>query len=454
MNLGTIIQRQHTFFNGGHTKNLQGRKEILRRLYKSIAVYEKDIEEALKKDLNKAYMESYMTEISVVMAEIKTLIKNLDKWSKVKSKLTPLSHMPGKSTVYREPFGTVLVLAPWNYPFQLAMMPVVGAVAGGNTVVVKMSRNSKNTNRIVKKIIDEVFDEEYVYCISEGITHEEILSQRYDMIFFTGSPTVGKKVMAAASKHLTPVVLELGGKSPCIVEKSGNLDIAAKRIAWGKFLNAGQTCVAPDYVLVDEAVKDKFLDKLKSEIELMYKDALNNEDYVHIINEKHFDRLTKYIDESHCLWGGKYDRKALCIAPTVLENTHWNDDIMQEEIFGPILPIISYDDIYKLKEKLKQKEKPLALYIFSSDKNITEELLNDLSFGGSCVNDVVMHVANDKLPFGGVGNSGMGSYHGKYSFETFTRPKAVFKGKNYLDIPLRYPPYTEKKFNFIKKILK
>lgn len=458
MTIKRINKIQRKFFNADLTKDISFRVRMLSKLEDEIVKREDDILSALKKDLNKSETEAYLTEISIVLDEIKMYKKKLAKWNKRKVKISPISHWPSSSYIYREPYGNVLVLAPWNYPFQLAVLPLAGAIAGGNTVVLKPSRNSKHTSEIIRKIVRNIFDEEYVYCVDEEISNEEILKGSYDLIFFTGSPNAAKDIMKAASKKLTPVVLELGGKSPCIVDSSADLEVAARRLAWGKYLNAGQTCVAPDYLLIDNRVKDKFLELLKKYIKAMYdENPVLNKDYVHIINENRFNKLSQLIDEcsinGKSIWGGMRYKEELCIEPTIINGVDWDDEIMQEEIFGPILPVIGYDNLSKEIQKIKSRPRPLALYIFSRDKKVIKNVINGVSFGGGCVNDVVMHVANGKLPFGGVGNSGMGVYHGKHTFETFTRPKAVEYGKNYLDVPLRYPPYTEKKLNLIRKIL-
>lgn len=458
MTIKRINKIQRKFFNADLTKDISFRVRMLSKLEDEIVKNEEDILYALKKDLNKSETEAYLTEISIVLDEIKLYKKKLAKWNKRKVKVSPISHWPSSSYIYREPYGNVLVLAPWNYPFQLAVLPLAGAIAGGNTAILKPSRNSKNTSVIIRKIVRNIFDEEYVYCVDEEISNEEILKGSYDLIFFTGSPKAAKDIMKAASKKLTPVVLELGGKSPCVVEKSADLEVAARRLAWGKYLNAGQTCVAPDYLLIDNSVKDKFLELLKKYIKAMYdENPVLNKDYVHIINENRFNKLSQLIDEcsikGKSIWGGMRYKEELCIEPTIINGVNWDDEIMQEEIFGPILPVIGYDNLSKEIQKIKSRSRPLAFYIFSRDKKVIKNVINGVSFGGGCVNDVVMHVANGKLPFGGVGNSGMGVYHGKHTFETFTRPKAVEYGKNYLDVPLRYPPYTEKKLNLIRKIL-
>lgn len=457
MDILDIQKQQRAYFNSNETKSLDFRLIMLKKLYEEIIRREEDIFTALKADLNKSKTESYLTEVSIVLDEIKMMIKNLNKWSKRKRVKTPFAHMPSSSFVYREPFGITLILAPWNYPFQLAMMPLVGAIAGGNTVIIKPSRNSKHTNKIIFEIVSSIFDENYVACVDISTSNEEILNGRYDLIFFTGSPNGAKEIMNFASENLTPIILELGGKSPCIVHKTADLDLAAKRLCWGKFLNSGQTCVAPDYLLIDESIKKIFIDKLRKEIEDMYNYPLQNEEFVHIVNDKHFNELVEQIEscrEKKEIIGGKYNRYNLCIEPTIVVDASWDDPIMESEIFGPVLPIIGYSDLDEEIKNIKDREKPLALYIFSNNKKVVKKVIDEVSFGGGCVNDVVMHVANNSLPFGGVGYSGMGSYHGKYTFETFTRKKGIEVGSRFIDIPLRYPPYTLRKNKWIRRIMK
>lgn len=448
-----IVEAQRDFWNTGKTKSIAFRKDMLKRLRSAILKNEQAIYQALYQDLHKSETESYLTEVQIVLQEIDCAIKHVHNWQKPKRVGTPLSHFPSSSYIYREPFGNVLILSPWNYPFQLALAPLVGAIAGGNCVVIKASKSSPHVSLLIEKMMEEVFPRNYICCISDEYSYEDILEQKYDLIFFTGSERVGKIVMEAASHHVTPVVLELGGKSPCIVDKSADVALAARRLSWGKYLNAGQTCVAPDYVLIEQSIKEQFLSELAKQIEVMYGDALRNEQYTHIISKHHFDRLTALIEAEDKKLGGAYDSDTLCIAPTVFTNASFADAVMQEEIFGPILPVISYTNLEDVVANLKNRPRPLAFYLFCNDVQRTESLIEQLSFGGGCINDVIMHLANHHLPFGGVGSSGMGNYHGKFSFDTFTRPKSVLKGKSILDIPLRYPPYTKKKLDLVKKIL-
>ncbi|WP_077534678.1 aldehyde dehydrogenase [Massiliimalia massiliensis] len=449
-----LMDRQNTFFRENRTKPEKFRREALSRLLRAVEERENEIYAALFEDLHKSEYEAYLTEIQMVKQEIKTSLKHLHRWMKPKRVGTPITHFPSSSRIYREPFGSVLILSPWNYPFQLCMVPLVGAIAGGNCAVVKPSRSSPHVAEVIHKIISEAFSEEYIACVSESISYDELLGQRYDLIFFTGSERVGKIVMEAASRHVTPVVLELGGKSPCIVDRTAPLDLAAKRIAWGKFLNAGQTCVAPDYVLVDRTVEKAFLEKLKEQIKALYGEALENPDYPKIINQHHFKRLSDYIDTCTDCWGGKTNPNSRQIEPTIFFRASFDDPIMQEEIFGPILPVIAYRDRNEMIDTVKRRPKPLALYLFSTDKLFTEQVMSEISFGGGCINDTVMHLANHHLPFGGVGGSGMGGYHGGYSFETFTHAKGILVGKPYLDLPFRYPPYREDQLRWVKRLTK
>lgn len=449
-----ILEKQREFFRSNQTKNVEFRKEALRRLLASILKNEPLIYEALKQDLGKSEMESYMTEVQMVTGEIKNALRHLSKWQRPKRVATPISHFPASSYIYREPYGVVLVLSPWNYPFQLAMAPLVGAVAAGNCVMMKASRSSKEVSAIMKKIVEEAFDERHVFCMEADTDYNEILDQKYDFIFFTGSERVGKKVMSAASRYVTPVVLELGGKSPCIVEKSADIRLAAKRLAWGKYLNAGQTCVAPDYVVIDETIKDEFIHQLKFFINEMYGDALTNPDYPKIINDHHYERLMHLIVEEKDKIGGRGDEAVRKIEPTVFLESGFQDEIMKEEIFGPILPIITYKKLKDVLDIIKRRPHPLAFYMFSNNKKLVEKVLNYCEFGGGCINDVVMHLANHHLPFGGLESSGMGSYHGIQSFRTFSHAKSVLKNKVYMDIDLRYPPYTKRKLDLVRKLTK
>ncbi len=454
MNVNKIVENQRRYFNSNRTKDLSFRKAMLKKLLQAIKENEAEIYESLKLDLNKSVMESYLTEFQMVIAEINLALTSLDEWAKPRRKPTPVFLLPASSYTVKEPYGVVLVLSPWNYPFQLALSPLVGAIAAGNCVLLKTSKSSEHTSAIISKIINQTFKPYYVHALPAACDYDELLSQKYDYIFFTGSERVGKLVMRAASEYLTPVSLELGGKSPCIVDKHVDLKLAAKRIIWGKTLNAGQTCVAPDYVLVDEAVKKPLIREMITQISLLWNSPLENEDYPKIINSFHFQRLLGLIEREPEKLGGNSNSSMLKIEPTLFTNTSFSSEIMKEEIFGPIIPILSYSDIDAAIKELKSRPKPLACYIFSEDTEFSDKLLNELSFGGGCINDVIMHLANDHLPFGGVGSSGMGNYHGSYSFSTFSHEKGYLKNNLTVDFPFRYPPYKKTNLNFIKTILR
>lgn len=429
--------------NGG--LSVQRRKESLTKLKRSIQAKESQINQALKEDLGKSTFETYATEIGFILDEIGHTLKNLEDWAAPKKVKTPLTLFPGTSTVYPEPYGVVLIISPWNYPFQLCLSPLLGAIAAGNRVVIKPSEFAPHTSSIIKLIIEEVFNRDEVYLVEGGIDETQILlKQKFDYIFFTGSTMVGKIIMKAASEHLTPVTLELGGKSPCLIEESANLDMAAKRCAWGKFLNAGQTCVAPDYVLIPRKMQEQFIKSLKNYIDQFYGDVKSSLDYPRIINQKHFDRLTSLVVPEKIAIGGDFNRDEKYISPTVLRNVTWEDKVMEDEIFGPILPVIPYESLDEAIEKIMSSPKPLAFYVFSENEFQRQNIIKKVPFGGGCINDTVIHLANPNLPFGGVGTSGIGSYHGKKSFDTFSHFKSVFEQRNLVDIPLRYPPYDGK----------
>lgn len=454
MSLESIVLSQKSYFHSNVTKDVSFRKQSLEKLLSSILEHETLIYDALKKDLGKSGQESYITEVSMVTGAIKQAIASLDKWAKPARQKTPLSLFPSKSYIVKEPYGVVLILAPWNYPFQLSLMPLVGAIAAGNCAIVKTSKNSPNTSAVISDIINGTFPSGYLYAVDVGTGYDEILSYSYDYIFFTGSERVGRIVMRAASENLTPVCLELGGKSPCIIDKSADLKLAAKRIVWGKILNAGQTCVAPDYVVIPSEQKEDFLEYVQQYIKEFTQGALENENYPKIVNLHHFIRLRNLIEKESSVIGGKNDEKSFKIEPTVFPDATFESDIMKDEIFGPILPIITYVDLDDVIETIKQRAKPLACYIFGKDSAFIEKVVSELSFGGGCINDTVMQLANENLPFGGVGSSGIGNYHGKHSFDTFSHEKSILINRGFFDIPLRYPPYTEKSFKQIQGILK
>ncbi len=454
MEMKELVSLQREFFLTNVTKDIQFRKEQLTKLEHAIIQNQDKIYSALKEDLNKSEYESYLTEVSIVLNEIHYAKKNLKRWMKPHKVKTPITHFPAKSYTLLEPYGVALVLSPWNYPFQLALAPVVGAMAAGNCIVIKSSKNSAKTTAIITEIINQTFEPKYAHCVNNKHSYDEILKEKYDYIFFTGSERVGKIVMHAASEHVTPLSLELGGKSPCFVDKNADIELAAKRIIWGKLLNAGQTCVAPDYVLVDCEVKQQLVQQMVKQISGMYGKPLENENYPKIISKDHFERLQGLIERETNKIGGKGDDKTLKIEPAIFTEASFESEIMKDEIFGPIIPILSYDNIDKVIHKVKERSKPLACYIFSQDETYIQKLLKEVSFGGGCVNDTVMHLANHNLPFGGVGSSGMGNYHGEYSIHTFSHEKSVLKNKNIFDIPLRYSPYTDKNLKLIKKVMK
>lgn len=454
MEIQSIVEKQKNFYNTNKTKEIKYRIKYLKKLKESIIENENKINEALMKDLNKSPYETYMTEVGIVLNEITHVLKNIKKWSKTQKVKTSISNFKAKSFIIPESYGTVLIIAPWNYPFLLSIEPMISAIAAGNTVIIKPSEYAINTSKIIKKIINSVFESEYVEVVEGGIKEsEELLNQKFDYIFYTGSTNVGKIVMEKASKNLTPVTLELGGKSPCIIDETANIKLSAKRIVFGKILNAGQTCVAPDYVLVHEKVKDELIKYSIEYIkEFLGAEPLKNNDYPKIINEKHFYRLQELMKDEKIAYGGKVDKVTKKIEPTLIENVNLDSKIMKEEIFGPLLPIITFKELSEIK--LWIKEKPLALYLFTNNKKIENKILKEISFGGGCVNDTIMHLASTTLPFGGVAESGMGAYHGKFGFDTFTHYKGILKKSNKIDIKIRYHKYTKQKLNIIKKIMK
>lgn len=454
--LEKIINEQKIFFRTGLTNTEDFRKKTLITLKKSIDKYKEEIIYALKMDLNKSSTESYISEIASAFAEIDFSLKNLSDWMKDTREITNMEAMPAKSFTRYEPLGVTLVISPWNYPFLLAINPIVNAISSGNTVILKTSKKSSYTSKIIKKLLDESFDRAFIYCVdNEKVSHDELLSYKYDHIFFTGSQKVGKIIMKKASENLTKVTLELGGKSPCIVDESANLKFAAKRIIWGKLLNSGQTCVAPDYLLVHKDVKKELLRLMKQTILEFYGDrASENPDYPRIIDKNSFERLINLMEGQNIYTGGLYNSKTLKIEPTIIDDVDFSNKIMQEEIFGPILPVIEYNDIFKIIEKLKFMDKPLSMYIFSEDKEHIDRLTYDLSSGGVCINDTIMHLTNPNLEFGGVGESGMGGYHGKFGFMNFSNRKSIMIRSNNIDIKIKYPPYSKGQEKIIKKIFK
>ncbi|UBK68510.1 aldehyde dehydrogenase [Clostridium perfringens] len=451
------INKQREYFSTGETKDINFRIEKLKKLRDVLKSEEEKIFEALKKDLMKSSFESYVTEVAMVYDEINMHIKNIKKWSKKRKVKTPLVQFPAKSFIQLEPYGVVLIIGPFNYPFMLTMDPLIGAIAAGNTAVIKPSESAPETSKILKEILEKVFDEKYVLHINPERGKEvveELLKEKFDYIFFTGSATVGKIVMKAASQYLTPVTLELGGKSPCIIDKDCKLELAARRIVWGKLLNSGQTCVAPDYLYVHKDIEEEFIKKLEEEIKNQFgNNPLESEDYSKMVNEREFNRVLSYIDKEKLVFGGNYNRKTFQIEPTILKNVTWNDPVMEREIFGPIFPILSFENLDEVIRLVNSKDKPLALYYFSEDKNKIEKVINSTSSGGVTINDTLVHVSSSYLPFGGVGNSGMGEYHGKYSFNLFSNKKGVMNRKTFLDLKIRYAPFLNK-LTIVKKIMK
>ena len=455
VNIPELKARQNAFFEAGGTNDVGQRIDKLKQLKQLVASSEKRIAEALRRDFQKPEFETYITETSFILSELKFFIKNLKDWTKPERVKSSLLNFPSKDYIYPTPYGVCLVLAPWNYPFQLTLSPAIGAIAAGNTVVLKPSEFTPHTSAVIKEIFEKLFPEEWVSVVEGGVeTSEELLKQKWDYVFFTGSVPVGRIVAKAIAGNLTPSTLELGGKSPCIVHSSAKIELAAKRIAWGKFINAGQTCIAPDYILVDTSIKPGFVEALKNEISTLYgKDPKASPDLSRIINQKHFERLKDLMQDQKCLFGGHTDDEANYISPTLLDEPDLDSKVMQDEIFGPLLPIISYTSEDEIEKIIRHYPRPLSLYIFTEEEAFSEKIIQKYHFGGGVVNDVLVHIANKNLPFGGVGDSGYGGYHGKFSFDTFTHKKSISKRATWLDIPLRYPPYRGK-LDAAKKFLK
>ncbi len=450
-----LILTQKEYFLTGKTKSIAFRKKALLRLKDEIIKREKDIIDALYEDLKKPEFESVLTETEVVLGELNLTIKNLNAWAKPKRVFPSMLNFPSTDKIYSEPYGNTLIISPWNYPYQLALSPLIGAIAAGNTAVLKPSELAPHTSKILKNIISTVFDTEYIAVVEGDATiAQELLAQNWDYIFFTGSIAVGKIVAKAAAEHLTPTTLELGGKNPCIIDESANIKLAAKRIVWGKFLNAGQTCIAPDYILIHKSIKQQFIDVMQSEIETAFtKNPEASKDLARIINERNFNRLVSMLQNETIAIGGKTNANELYISPTVIDEPNLDSEVMKGEIFGPILPILSYENEDDINTVITTYNKPLSLYVFSTNNSFAKKMITTHSFGGGAINDTVIHFSNHRLPFGGVGHSGMGAYHGKRSFDTFSHKKAVVKKGNWLDIPLRYAPYKGK-LKLLKSMLK
>lgn len=449
-----ILAGQKNFFDSGQTRDVGFRAAQLDTLYRAIRDNQNNILNALRQDLSKSPYEGYLTEVGNVLDEIRFVRKHLAKWVRPKRVRTHLFQFPGASFVYPEPYGVALIISPWNYPFLLVIGPLIGSAAAGNCSVVKPSELAPATARIIKEIIGSKFDRNFIAVVEgDARVSSALLDESFDYIFFTGSAGIGKIVMEAAARNLTPVTLELGGKSPCIVDRDVDLSLTARRIASGKFINAGQTCIAPDYLLAHRGIKAELIDRMKACISRFYgRDPRQSPDYPRIINEKHFLRLEKLLQHGNIVAGGQADRQNLYIAPTILDKVAWDDPIMQEEIFGPILPVIDFDDLAEVIPRIKSLPEPLALYLFSNNKRHREKIVKDIPFGGGCINDTLLHFTNPHLPFGGIGSSGMGSYHGKRSFDTFSHPKSILKRYFRLEAPLRYPPYGNK-LGILKKIM-
>lgn len=453
-----VIESQRAYFASGATLPVKNRVAALKKLHTAVAKHEREIADALAADLGKSAYESYMCETGLVLAELTYMIKHTKKFAADRRVPTPMSQFASKSYIKPSPYGNVLVMSPWNYPLLLTLDPVTDAIAAGNTVIVKPSAYSPATSAVIDKIISECFAPEYVTVITGGRKENAaLLDKKFDMIFFTGSQNVGREVLRHAAEYLTPAVLELGGKSPCIVDSSAKIGLAAKRIVFGKFLNCGQTCVAPDYILCDRAVKDELVRAIAAQIKAQFgDDPLANPDYGKIINEKHFARISGLIDPAKIAAGGRTDAQTLKIEPTVLDNVTWDDAVMQEEIFGPVLPVLTYGDFGEIFGLLAPKQKPLALYIFSEDSEHIRAVTERCRYGGGCVNDTVIHLATSELGFGGVGESGMGAYHGKTGFDAFSHDKSILDKKTWIDMPMRYQPYKRGGFyeKMIRKFLK
>ncbi|BAZ30055.1 aldehyde dehydrogenase [Cylindrospermum sp. NIES-4074] len=455
LSISDVVSQQRAYFSTGETKKINFRLEKLRTIQQVIIENEQAIIQALQADLHKPELEAVTSEIILMLNEIAHTIKHLKTWAKPKKAGVPLYLFPASSRILPEPLGVVLIIGAWNYPFQLIILPLLGAIAAGNCAILKPSEIATHTSRFLSEIIPKYFEPTYIAVVEGGVeTNQKLLAEKFDHIFFTGSPSVGKIVMAAAAKHLTSVTLELGGKNPCIVDADIHLEHAAKRIIWGKFINAGQTCIAPDYLLVDKQIKDKLLSSFGKHLKQFYGDhPETSPDYARIITQKHFDRLSNFLKNGKILIGGETNQTELYIAPTLIDGVSLADPVMQEEIFGPILPIIEYNDITEAIALINSQPKPLALYFFSQNKNLQQRVLQETSSGGVCINETVLQFNVASLPFGGVGNSGIGSYHGKASFDTFSHYKSVLQNSFWLDIKLRYPPYKGK-LSLLRQIMK
>lgn len=449
-----ITRRQRAFFSSNATKDIKFRKEMLKKLRDSIIFHEEALYEAFWTDLHKSEYEAYLTEVSIVLEEINLHLKKLSSWAKPTRVRTPITLFPSQSRILKEPLGLALIVSPWNYPFQLIMAPLVGSISAGCCSVLKNSDYVPNISKVITDIITSTFNENYIAVFSGGREENDVLfNERFDLVFFTGSPNLGKVVMTAAANNLTPVILELGGQSPCIVDSDADIDIAARRITWGKFMNAGQTCISPDYLFVHEDIKDQLVERMKFYIIKYFgENAELSPDYGRIVNQKAFDRLSSYLQEGKTMCGGNVDRENLYIEPTIIADINKSDKIMQDEIFGPILPVMTFNKLTEVEHFIKDMEKPLAFYYFTKNRSNARYMLNSISSGGACINDVLVHIGNPNMPFGGVGHSGMGGYHGKFSFLAFSHQKSVVFSSTKIDLPLKYAPFKGK-LKWLKRLI-
>ena len=441
-----ILEEQRKFFLSGETLPIKFRKQMLKKLYASVVFHKEEILSALTSDLGKSDFEGFMCEVGLSLTEISYMIKNVKKFAKEKTVVTPLAQFASRSYKKPCPYGNTLIMSPWNYPFLLSIEPLANAIAAGNTAILKPSAYSPATSNVIEKILSECFEKKFVAVVTGGRQENAaLLEQKFDFVFFTGSQAVGKEVLRHTAENLTPAILELGGKSPCIIDSSAKIRLAAKRVVFGKYLNCGQTCVAPDYILCHKDIKDEFVKEVKIQIEKQYgKNPLENSDYGKIINQKHFERVSSLINAEKIVHGGKTNPQTQQIEPTVLDNVTWDDAVMQEEIFGPIMPILTYENLDQVIADLQKKQKPLALYFFSQNKKNIKAVTEKVSYGGGCINDTIIHLATSEMGFGGVGESGMGSYHGKTGFDAFSHTKSIVDKKTWMDLPMRYQPYDRK----------
>lgn len=449
-----LVNKQRRFFNSNETKDINFRIKQLKKLKLLLQENEQRMEEAIYADFSKSAFDNYSTEIALLYLEINDAVKKIKKWALRKRVPTDLVNLPGRSYILPEPLGVSLIIGAWNYPYQLSFAPAIAAIAAGNTVILKPSELPANTSRLMAEIVNQNFEPEFFRVVEGGVVEtRQLLKQRFDKIFFTGSVPVGRIVYQAAAKHLTPVTLELGGKSPAFILDDKNLNMYVKRLVWAKFVNAGQTCIAPDYILVKRSLKDKFIQQLVAEIK-KEQFSIENQNYVQIINEKNMKRLIGYINQDKVVFGGNYDMQTRVIEPTVMDEVSFDDAVMQEEIFGPILPVIPFESLDEMIAEVKRREKPLSCYVFTHDKKLRNKIMHEVSFGGGCVNDAIMHISNNKLPFGGVGESGIGSYHGEFGFRTFSHYKSILDKPTWFEAGLKYFPHSAAKFNLMKKMLR